>query len=186
MATTLIVETGAIITNADSYVTLEEAAAYHSKRGNTAWASAGSDTVREQALRKATAYLDGFYYPRWKGTQVNPLSQSLQWPRAGVKLSQDQQFYDIASSFYDVNYGGFLPVTTIPAAVKSAQCELALRALSTQLAEDLDRGGRISSVTVGPITQSYEPGAPASKKYHQVDLILAPLLASANVALVRS
>ncbi|MBP8812322.1 MAG: hypothetical protein KBE25_00645 [Laribacter sp.] len=94
--------------DADSYVTLAEADAYHAKRGEAAWAAA-ADTAREAALIKATAYLDASY--RFDG---DPLSdtQALAWPRT------------VAAD--------------IPQRVKDAQCELAIRALSADLMPDSD------------------------------------------------
>jgi len=169
----LVIETGTIITAADSYVSLESAATYHLNRGNTAWGLAASDTLREQALRRAVAYLDGKYYPRWKGAQVSPLVQCLQWPRKNANLGQ---------STFDL-----IPSTLIPQRLKDAQCELALRALSGDLAEDLDRGGLVQSVQVGPVTQTFSDRAPAAKTYQIVEQLLAPLLEPANVCqLVRS
>lgn len=179
----LQVETGAIIAGADSYVTEAEADTYHADRENTLWDTTSLD--KSALLRKAAAYLDNHYYHRWKGAQVNPLTQTMQWPRAGVKIAQEEKYYDVPPSYYDTDYSGFLPITTIPQKVKDAQCELALRAASQILAADLERGGQIQSITVGPITKTFAQGAPSEKVYKTVDMILTQLLKPCSSKLVR-
>lgn len=182
----LIIEDGTIVSGADTYISLVDATTYHSSRGNSAWASAVSDPVREQALRRAADFLDMNFYTRWKGAQIQPLTQARQWPRAGVRVSQEQVYYDVPPSFYDTQYSGFLAITTIPQKLKDAQCELALRALSGPLAPDLKRGGKVSSVTVGPITTVYEQGAPAETVYSLINKLLSPLLKPRSSRLERS
>lgn len=176
----LIIEDGTIVAGAESYVTAAEATTYHSNRGNTAWT--GTDAVKEAALRKAVAYLDGHYFSRWKGTLVKPLEQSLQWPRYNVNIGSDQT----EGSYRGETFGSFLAPDVIPQKVKDAQCELALRALSGTLAADLERGGKISSVTVGPISQTFSDSAPASTTYPLVDKLLIQFITGQKSNLVRS
>src|SRR5688572_6043385 len=75
----LVVEDGTGLANADSYVSLAQADAYHITLGNTGWA--GTNELKEQALRRATRYIDFFYYDRWSGVRLNGRDQALQWPR---------------------------------------------------------------------------------------------------------
>lgn len=181
----LIIETGAIVAGADSYVTEAEADLYFANRENTVWDS--TDLDKSALLRRACQYIDNKYATRWKGSQVQPLTQNLMWPRAGVKLSDPQDLFGVPLSYYDVSYAGFIPITTIPQKLKDAQCEAALRAISGDLASDLDRGGKISSITVGPISQSFSESAPATTTYQIIDLLLSQFIkTSANVSLVRS
>lgn len=177
---TLVVEDGTCKTASDSYVTLAEADTYHASRGNTDWA-ATSVLLKEQAIRRATTYIDQNYYARWKGSPVAPLTQGLQWPRAGVKIANPQDYYDVYPSYYDVAYAGFLPITCIPKQLKYAVCEAAYRELTARLAPDQKRGGAVQSVTVGPITQVYSATAPAKTSYRIIDQLLAALLRSANL-----
>jgi hypothetical protein len=172
----LIVETGAVVAGADSYVTLAEATTYHEARGNTAWAGAASDALRDSALRRATVYIDQHYYGRWKGTPPKPLTQCLQWPRSGVRLSDPSVFVGVSPSFYDVAYSGFLPDNVIPQRLKDACCEAALRELSSRLSADQKRGGKVQSVTIGPITQSFSADAPGGNSYPVIDQLLVALL----------
>jgi len=64
--------------DADSYVTLAEADAYHAGLGNTGWV--GADDVKQGALRRALQYVDTQY--RYRGERVDA-GQSLEWPRTG-------------------------------------------------------------------------------------------------------
>lgn len=169
----LIVETGISVVGAQSYVSVEEADAYHAAHGNTStWAAAGL-IGKEVALRKATAYIDGYYGGRYKGYRTYPLTQNLLWPRAEViEFPED---------------GVSLPSTSIPTRLKDAVCEAALRAVSGTLAPDLEAGGRVQSVSVGEISQTFFPNASPTTKYQQIDTLMAPLLSSTTgISLQRS
>ncbi|MDA3971344.1 MAG: hypothetical protein PF442_08330, partial [Desulfobulbaceae bacterium] len=134
---TLTIEDGTQVDGALSYISATDADTFHTARGNAAWT--GTDAVKEAALIKACVYLDGHYRARWKGQKVAPISQPMEWPRVGVKVIDGGQiYYDVPASFYDSEYSGYIGITTIPQRVKDAACELALRALSGELAADGD------------------------------------------------
>lgn len=173
----LIVETGAGVANADAYHDLAYADAYHAARGNASWALAPVPT-REAAIRNATQFMDMSYLPRWKGAKVAVL-QARQWPRWGVVLDAVR---GTASERYDVGFTtGRLPNDLIPEQLKHASCELALRALSGSLAEDLQRGGRIKRKKTDVLETEYEASAPAFTVYRLVDLLLGELLVARGV-----
>lgn len=156
----LIVETGAIVTGAESYVSAADCTTYHSNRGNTAWT--GTDAVKEAALLKAAAYLDGHYCKRFKGEKYQPLDQNMQWPRIGVVID-----------------GFVLDVDVIPQRLKDAQCELALIALTADLAPSVSAGIKREKVDV--LETEYFAGAPAGTTvYTAVDNLLADLLKPLN------
>ena len=156
----LIVETGAIIAGADSYVAATDCDTYHAARGNTAWT--GTDAVKEYALRKAVAYLDGHYRNRLKGVMVDPINQLLAWPR-----------YDVVID------GVILASDTIPQKLKDAQCELALIALSADLAPSVSAGIKREKIDV--LETEYFAGAPAGTTvYTAVNNLLADLLKPLN------
>lgn len=156
----LIIEDGTIVAGAESYVTAAEATTYHTARGNAAWT--GTDTVKEAALLKAAAYLDGHYCNRFKGSKYQPLEQTMQWPRAGV--------------FID---GHLLDAYTIPQRLKDAQCELALIALSADLAPPVAAGVKREKVDV--LETEYFAGAPAGTTvYTVVNNLLADYLRPLN------
>lgn len=155
----LTIETGAIVSGADSYVSLVECDAYHTARGNASWA--GTDTVKEQALRKACSYIDHRYARRWKGIRTSP-TQPLKWPRQRVVQYEEEPT--------------ILPINFIPQELKDAQCECALRYLSSDMLPDLENGGRVKSVTVGSISQTFMDGASANTSYQYVNAILSTLI----------
>jgi len=165
----LTVEDGTIVAGAESYVSVTEADTYHTKRGNTAWT--GEDAVKEAALLKAATYLDGEYRQRWKGVKVDWDEQVMEWPRAGVCVVDDYQQV--------ISYGylgpGFLAETTIPQRLKDAQCELALRALSVELAPDST--GRVKREKVDVLeTEWFDGEDSTSTTYRVVEQLISDLL----------
>jgi len=166
---TLTVETGAGLPNADSYISLVDAAAYHTSMGNAAWAALASDDVREQVLRRATMYMAQAYRGRWKGARVS-ITQALDWPRYDVQLD-------------DVGYGclpAWVAWNVVPAEVRNACAELALRASAGDLSPDLER--TVQQETVGPITTIYAGGAPESPRFRAVDRMLHPYLSGSQTS----
>jgi hypothetical protein len=157
----LLIETGAIVSGAESYISAADATTYHTARGNTLWT--GTDAVKEAALRKAAAYLDGHYRNRWKGVKVRPVpmdgvtEQLLEWPR-----------YDVVISDY------LFPCDEIPQRLKDACCELALRALSAPLADDITAGVKREKIDV--IETEYFQGAAPGTTYPLVDQLLSDYL----------
>lgn len=77
----LIVETGAIVPNADSYVSLADARALAAKYGLELPAD---DTAAEAALRNGATYV-GLAEPQMCGRRVSA-GQSLAYPRTGATL----------------------------------------------------------------------------------------------------
>lgn len=77
----LIVETGAVVANADSYVTLDRARTIASLYG---WALPTTDADAEVALRNGTTYVD-LYEPEMKGCRVSGF-QYLAYPRKDVEV----------------------------------------------------------------------------------------------------
>lgn len=155
-------------TPADSYISLVDAAAYHTARGNAAWGALASDTVREQLLRKATDYIGQTYGSKWKGERVDSI-QLLDWPRSCVYAN-----------------GFLMEDDVVPVPVANACAELALRAATTSLAPDV---GRLKSrVKVGPIETEYVSGSSPLTRYTAVDGMLKPYLGGfgASVTLVRA
>ena len=164
----LIVETGTGDAAAESYISVAAATARHVALGNDAWAALASDTIREQALRRATAYMEQAYRTRWIGRRLNR-TQALSWPRWGVTV--DCFYVDVAS---------------VPTAVANACADLALRASAGDLAADLARS--VVREKVGPLETEYDRYSPQSARYRAIDMALAPFLkgSSAMAALVRT
>ena len=163
----LIVETGSGLANADSFISVADADTYFTDRGNTVWA--GSTTVKEQALRKATDFMQGRYIRKWKGERTHE-TQALAWPRENVN---DADGYDLDSN-------------VVPEAVRRACAELAVRSLTASLLPDDTTPGITSeSVSIpGPISKSvtYAGSKTASPTYTAVDRMLSPYLIDTDTA----
>jgi hypothetical protein len=163
----LIVEDGTIVAGAESYITVADATAYFAARGNTAWSGLASDTLREQALRKGTDYMEATYGLRWKGDRVSEL-QALSWPRSGAYAN-----------------GFLIDSDAVPLPVRFACAELAVRASTADLLSD--PGAQVKSETVGPISVTYQDGARQQTRYEAIDRMLAPYLSgNGQVAVVRA
>ncbi|MGT2429251.1 DnaT-like ssDNA-binding protein [Cupriavidus basilensis] len=153
---------------ADSYVSVAEADAYWIKRSSAAWVAAAT-TLKESTLVRATSFVDA--ENAWKGVRRTS-TQALSWPR------------------YDVMVDGYLLLPdVIPARVKDAVCELALKALAGDIAPDV-LPDVVTETTVGPITKKYAPAKQngGQKRYAYVDSLLAPLVSggSGQIKLTRA
>ncbi|NQW12227.1 MAG: hypothetical protein HQ481_20365 [Alphaproteobacteria bacterium] len=137
----------------DVYADVADADAYFAARDVAAWPLA-TVAAREAALRRATAYLDGHY--RWIGV-LAASSQPLGWPRLSAWDAEGR------------------PLDGIPARVKDACAELALVALTEELAPPADRGGRVLAERVGPVSLRYTADAPSGRSFPYVDLVLKGL-----------
>ena len=155
----LIIEDGLARDDAQSYVSVINCNAYHSARGNTAWS--GTDEEKSSALLKAVQYIDGHYRTRWKGAKTSR-TQALCWPRTGARDAD----------------GWVIGGDEIPQEVIDATCEAALRAMTGELSPDMERGGKVLSETVGPISVTYAPGASGQTQYSVIDNLLSGLLRS--------
>jgi hypothetical protein len=164
----LIVETGAVVAGAESYISVAEANAYHAARGNTNWATI-STTEAEQALRRATDYIEQVYRLRWQGNRVNS-TQSLSWPRAFVQ-PMDYQFSSTAFFLGGLYY---LPADEVPQEVKNACAEMAFKAAGGELASDLTQGVIREKVDV--LEVQYDPNSPQYTRYRAIDNLLRPFL----------
>ncbi len=116
-----IIEDGMGKANAESYISVADATAYHAGRGSAAWASLADDTAREILLRKATDFMVAAYRERWAGSRMTAV-QALDWAAYEVPMRDVQGGYGT----FPVSY----PDDEVPAAVARACAELALRAIS--------------------------------------------------------
>lgn len=147
----LIVENGTGLEDADSYITLVAFQTFCENRGYNV--DAYDDDVQEQKLRAATMYIDTIF--RYKGSRTKA-AQALEFPR--------NDCLDWSS----------LPVVGIPKRVKDACAELAFKALSEDLYQDQDRGGKVISESVGPISTTYAEDAPTGKVWQLAHNLLQP------------
>lgn len=101
MVATIVVETGAIVTGANSYVTTTELETYADERGVSITAS-----EKEDLLIKAMDYLESLDY---KGIKIRK-TQPLEWPRSHVII--DEVYW--------------IDADEIPQELKNAQMQIAL------------------------------------------------------------
>lgn len=133
----LTVEDGTGLTNADSFVTLAAADAYHAAIGNATWT--GTDEVKEQAIRRASRFLTDSF--KWKGYPIKGRDQSLAWPRFYV---EDSEGYGIQPD-------------EVPSEVIRATHELALLELITPgtMTPTVTLSARVKREKVGPLEVEY-------------------------------
>lgn len=105
----LIVETGAIVAGANSYIDVAFADAYLAITGNASVWAAATTEQKETALQYATRLIDQSF--RFEGTKLGGLA----WPR---------------SRCWDLVEGSYVPANGIPDALKSATAEMALVCVS--------------------------------------------------------
>ena len=162
MAATFTVEIGTGLSNANSYLSITDADAYHlDYSGSTAWSGA-ANADKEKALRLATQYIDIKYSGKWQGFKLTS-TQALAWPRTSV--------YDVDNIYVDDD--------EIPQAIKDACAELALKVIEGDtLMGDLTVPGNIKSETkklgIMEKTVEYVGGKGTAKKYNLVDGLIKP------------
>ncbi len=155
----LIVEDGTGKADAESYLSVVDATAYHTKMGNKeAWASVGNEAAKEAALRQATNYLRNRYYSMWEGSAIAS-TQRLDWPRSGVPTRDGS---------------GEIPSNSVPEDIEAACAELALKTASGDLMPDTNQA--VKREKIGPIEVEYDPYSPSSAVYQSIDAMLAPYL----------
>lgn len=162
----IVTEDGTGRADAETFISVADASSYHSDRGNAAWAALASDALREQALRRATDYLEQVYGLKWKGKRTKH-TQALSWPR-----------YDVCANGFDVDSD------VVPVAVQRACAEMALKAAAGELAPDVGRLAKREKVDV--LEVEYESGAVPYVRYRAVDNLLAPYLESVGGGSVKA
>lgn len=153
----LVVEDGTGLDDAESYISFDEFRAYCDNRGYDY--EAFDRPVIEQRLRLASEYIDTEW--RYKATRLKA-SQMREFPRDGL-----------------TDWSGHA-VTGVPVRVKHACAELAFKGLSESLRKDLNRGGMVTSESIGPMSVSYAEGAPVGKVFTAAARLLEPYLKKAR------
>lgn len=162
----LITEDGSGLTTAESLCSVAVADAYQLSIGNDTWYFL-SEAVKEQNLRKATAFMSGKYRARYSGVRKTT-TQALDFPRSLMSIK------DALSKAYYSD-------TEVPLLVQHACASLALRASTATLNADQKRSK--SSVTLGPISTTYDRFSPIANQYKEIDAMLAPYLSGGSGAL---
>jgi len=166
MAATFIVETGAVVANANSLCSVADADQINLDYENNSDWIAASQAVKERALRLATRYLNIKY--TWYGYKVDE-DQTCQWPR-----------YEM----YDED-GNSIDFDIVHQLVKEACVHLAIRVIADgdTLMEDFQNEQRVKKTkdVIGPITKEREyanDGESPEKTYQLADKLIAPFVTS--------
>jgi len=153
-----VVETGAGVPNANSYASVSDADGYVADRGISGWSTL-TTPVKQQALIKATDYLEATYRDAWKGNRITA-TQTLSWPRTNVIID-----------------GFLIPANAIPLAVLYACIEMAIRA-STGETLIADQGQRVKREKIDVIEIEYQDYSDPSQRYIFVNRMLSPYILS--------
>lgn len=149
----IVTETGTGSASSESFCSVADSLAYHAARGNTTWATI-TTTQQEQALRRATDYMEAVYSQRWAGTRTTSV-QALSWPR------------------YNVFINGYVMLSSsIPRAIINACSELALRAAGGELLSDSTQQKTRTKVDV--LEVEFDKYSPQSTQYLAITAMLAP------------
>jgi len=175
----LVYEDGTAKSNANSFVSIDDANDYHALRNNEAWGQL-SVGVRKSLLIKATDYMEQVYRDKWKGIRVTD-SQSLSWPRAYVEREDGD--YESPTSSYRAYGTYYYPSNVVPTEVKNACADLAYKANSADLSPDIDRVTKREKL--GPMEVEYQDYAKPYKQYRAIDNLLSVLLKSSGSGVFR-
>lgn len=147
----LTVEDGTGLSDADSYRSASEFAAWCEKQNLDI--AAYSDEAIDAALRAAFDYINTKW--RYKGVRLVS-SQAGEFPRSGC-----------------IDWSGY-EVSGVPTRVKDAQSYLAYKGLTEDILADQERGGGgIVSESVGPISTTYAPGTSQDKDFTRASGLLS-------------
>lgn len=161
----LIIEDGTMPNGANTFASVADADAYFSERGNTDWPAKNEEvdanlSKKENALIRAADYLNTL---SWKGARVS-WDWPMCWPRQQVPIPGDVKDREI-------------PDNVVPSCVKRACMELAVLFYNGEdpLASQ-ERGGRVKSETVGPLSTSYFDDASNETYYPAVAGLISDYL----------
>lgn len=153
---TIIVETGAIVPGANSYVSTAELVAYAADRGITI----ADDAAAEVLLIKAMDYTEGLSFKGIKFTKDQPL----EWPRANVLID-----------------GYLVYVNEIPSELKAGVYETALAINSGE--DPLADVARVQqSVKVGSLAVTYASGSSSTTLVRKINNAFKKLLTSGGTS----
>jgi hypothetical protein len=157
LAPTVIVETGAIVPNANCYIDVAYANAFHDATVyDDAWENADADT-RTKAIINATRAIDANM--NFNGYLVDPM-QPLKWPR--LYCPQEDVYTGYPYGGYPIGMGqgayGYWPSDMIPKIHKDANAQQALEILRVDRLSDSNATG-IASMTVDVISLTFKQGS---------------------------
>lgn len=178
MSITITVETGAVVTGANSFVSLADFKAFCDNRGRVYSGVYGDEAIKA-ALVKTGDYLNNLTWRGVKTGRDNPMA----WPRYGIEEGGNiwnQLEYPTSAwvGVLDAN-GFYIPTDEVPAEVVTAQCEATWLVLTGyDLQPTLSRGGQIKRKKIDVLETEYFSGASPTNKYLAIEGPLRGLLKS--------
>lgn len=163
----LIVETGAGLSNAESFASVAYFKTYFANIGTDI--SALSDTRIEQLLRLGTNYMEQRFRHRWDGYKATS-TQALSFPRAWLQI-KDAPFGN-SSEYY--------PQNEVPAIVVKACCEYSFRANAGDLMPDITQ--QVLSEKVDAIEVQYDKYSSQSPGYPAIEAWLAQFFSAGSAS----
>jgi hypothetical protein len=154
-------EDGSGLSAANAYDDVAFVDAYHADRGNALWT--GADTVKEQAIVRATDYVDKRFGTKFRGFK-RAKSQGLEWPRLSA-FDNDDFLYSGTED-------------DVPRQLKKAIAEYALIALQIDLMPlparpfaVLDPAtGLVTSAVFGQVAETHDIVGPVEEKKRYFDV----------------
>lgn len=141
MAVEFVVETGAGLATATSYLSVADFRQFWENRGVSYNDVTYPDATVQGWLNLGTEYIDNSY--KFYGCPTTPETQALQWPRTGTRDNKKNLISD----------------TTIPKQLTDALCWIARAVVSTPDKELSTKvGDGIKSRKVGPVAVTYRDG----------------------------
>jgi hypothetical protein len=164
----LVIEDGSLVSDASSYVSVEDVRAYAAARASTVPAvGAEGDAAIEAACIVANDYLETFR-DEFKGSKVAPATQSLQWPRTGATLD-----------------GAEIPPDVIPKLLRDAQCQLAIESVNGLDLMPTGDGREVIRKKIDVLETEWRPGSGGAAQpiLTKVRKMLEPLLSGSGFGL---
>jgi hypothetical protein len=164
------VEDGTGLIDSTSYVTVEEASAYHEARSrySVPWDNY-DEALQQNALMAATQAVDDQYGNKYNGDILYPETQALLWPRTAFTNTNNRPVD-----------GG-----VIPNELRIHVMEVAMSWLNQVNIYSTDnREGDVASESItigGAITESvsyFQPSSSAGSNTQEADIMLKPILVS--------
>lgn len=185
----VIVETGSIVANANSYASVGTADNYHETMGNTAWAALDDDT-KDAALVRGTMMLESRFRGRWIGYQTNNnqgVVQRLAWPRKAndTQPTQDDPTVDADPQALTTIDKVIIGVNEIPQEVIYACMEAAyMQGVGNSLVPNVVQSDRyVKRNKVDVIEQEFFENRPAIDRFPLIDQLLQNLASVGGVNL---
>lgn len=154
----LVVEDGSGLPNADAFIGVAYADAYHAAMGNTTWT--GDNVLKEGAIRRGTAFLSSAY--QWQGSKREGRPQALAWPRVGVTDREG----------WGVDYA------SVPIEIQKATAEVALRELIApgSMNPDFTQAEMVKREKVGQIEVEYLNSSTSADAKRPVLLVVRDMI----------